>query len=143
MLPARTEFEFLRSAKFRIRTVCLRGQISQGICFSLRLVGDGFCEGDDVTDLLGVSKYDPPVPSNLAGRVKGPFPSFLIKTDEVRFQATPCIAVDGKMVNGVLNRSRGQRFIATEKLDEQTREGIVVRSIMEALTRMLEGSVSR
>ena len=33
LLPERPEFEFLRPRRFIIRTVRLRGQISQGICF--------------------------------------------------------------------------------------------------------------
>jgi len=38
ILPERPEFEFLRERKFRIKTVKLRGQISQGIAFPLDIL---------------------------------------------------------------------------------------------------------
>ena len=43
-------------------------------------------EGQDVTEALGVLKYDPPVPAQLAGVIKGPWPSAIPKTDEGRVQ---------------------------------------------------------
>ena len=43
-------------------------------------------EGDDVSEFLGIVKYEPPVPACLAGVVKGPFPSAIPKTDEERIQ---------------------------------------------------------
>ena len=67
ILPEKPEFEFLRPRKFRIKTVKLRGQISQGIAFPLNIVSTvnpavsiAFLkEGDDVTEPMGVKKYDP------------------------------------------------------------------------------------
>jgi len=35
VLPEKAEFEFLRSKKFRIKTMKLSGVLSQGICFPL------------------------------------------------------------------------------------------------------------
>ena len=43
-------------------------------------------EGQDVTDYLGVVKWDPPVPAELAGQARGSFPSFIRKTDQERVQ---------------------------------------------------------
>lgn len=90
ILPEREEFEFLRQRKFRIKTMKLRGQVSQGICFPLGLlpVGDHTITGlgQDVTDWLGVTKYEIPLPAQLRGKVKGNFPGFLQKTDEERIQ---------------------------------------------------------
>jgi RNA ligase (TIGR02306 family) len=43
-------------------------------------------EGSDVTEMLGVVKYEPPIPAQLSGQVKGGFPGFLRKTDEERIQ---------------------------------------------------------
>lgn len=64
ILPDKPEFEFLRARKFRIKTIKLRGQISQGIIFSiedvLKTTDYGkFKEGKDVTELLEIKKYDP------------------------------------------------------------------------------------
>ena len=126
LLPERPEFEFLRAssfkpaqtdasgatvlpAGFRIKTVKLRGQVSQGICFPLSILPEGATrdDGADVTEQLGVLKWEPPVPVGMGGRVKGGFPGFLPKTDETRVQ----------VLEPVLERHRGKTFYVTEKLD--------------------------
>ncbi len=109
LLPERPEFEFLRPRKFIVRTVRLRGQISQGIAFPLAILPHGtpIAEGTDVTAALDVTKYEPPVPAHFGGQVKGPFPSFVPKTDETRVQ----------VLEEVLARHRGVTFTVTEKLD--------------------------
>jgi RNA ligase (TIGR02306 family) len=125
LLPERPEFEFLRAssfkaavldgdtvvqrAGFRIKTVRLRGQVSQGICFPLSILPPGAAteEGSDVTEVLDIIKYEPPAPVGMGGRVRGGFPGFLPKTDEIRIQ----------VLEGVLTRHRGKTFHLTEKLD--------------------------
>ena len=127
LLPEREEFEFLRNSKFRIRTVKLRGQISQGIAFPLdilnintrwhieelertRLILHDLADspiGIDVSEELGITKYEAPIPAELSGDAKGSFPSFMIITDEDRIQILPHIPVE----------YAGQKFVATEKLD--------------------------
>tara|TARA_R110000822_G_scaffold301108_1_gene424799 strand:+ start:16577 stop:17560 length:984 start_codon:yes stop_codon:yes gene_type:complete len=67
----------------RLRTVKLRGQISQGL---LLPAIDGANEGDDVSEQLGIQKYEAPVSAQLAGQVRGNFPSFIPKTDQERIQ---------------------------------------------------------
>ena len=42
--------------------------------------------GTDLTEILNVKKYEAPIPAQLAGKVKGNFPSFIHKTDEERIQ---------------------------------------------------------
>jgi RNA ligase (TIGR02306 family) len=42
--------------------------------------------GMDVSERLGIIKYEPPVPAQLAGVVKGAWPSAVPKTDEERIQ---------------------------------------------------------
>ena len=109
VLPDRPEFEFLRSRSFRIRTVKLRGQISQGICFPLNLLPENTIpeEGLDVTEALGIIKYEPPVPTSLSGVIKGLFPSFISKTDETRVQ----------VLQELLDENKGKKCYITEKLD--------------------------
>jgi RNA ligase (TIGR02306 family) len=74
----------------RLRTVRLRGQISQGLLMPLEQLfpmASGLpCEGQDVTDILGIQKWDPPIPVQLAGLVEGPFPLSVPRTDEERVQ---------------------------------------------------------
>jgi len=112
LMPRRPEFEFLAPRGYRIKTVKLRGQVSQGIAFPLTILpeptgmGEG-TEGWDVTDLIGVIKYEPPIPAQLAGLVKGLFPGFIPKTDEERVQNIPW----------VLEKYCNVDFYATEKLN--------------------------
>ena len=76
----------------RLRTIKLRGQISQGLLLPMSIRGsDGlvvgalFTEGDDVTEFLGVQKWEPPAEFR-AANAKGSFPHFIPKTDQERIQ---------------------------------------------------------
>lgn len=76
----------------RLRTVRLKGQISQGLVLPTSFVtGEDaiayeLSEGQDVTEALGILKYEPPISAQLAGVVKGLWPSSVPKTDEERIQ---------------------------------------------------------
>ena len=95
ILPEKPEFEFLRPRHFRIKTIKMKGQISQGITFPLSIIPNyqdlNVEEGTDVTDIMGVAKYEPPISINMKGQVKGGFPGFIPKTDETRIQSVPDI----------------------------------------------------
>lgn len=124
-LPIKEEFEFLRKGSykkmvdgtegFRLRTIKLRGQVSQGLILPISVLYDNrdlsaFDEltvGEDVTSILGIVKYEPPIPAELAGKVKGLFPSFLRKTDEERIQN----------LSGEIENWKDKTFYVTEKLD--------------------------
>ena len=122
-LPIEPEFEFLRKSSykkmadgnegFRLKTIKLRGQISQGLIVPLDVLlkrgvsSDDVYEGLDVTGMLNIIKYEPPVPAQLSGQVKGMFPSFLKKTDEERIQNLT------REFEGYKN----EVFYVTEKLD--------------------------
>ena len=86
----------------RIRTIRLKGTLSQGLAMPMSIIPTGEYEvGMDVTELVGVSKYEPFVPAHLSGVVKGNFPAFLHKTDETRLQSEPSIlqeAIDKGLV---------------------------------------------
>ena len=128
VLPEWPEFEFMRRyyyennfvgvKGFRIKTIKLRKQISQGL--AMPLLAFKACEegllhrmeiGADVTSLFEIRKYEPPEPSEpgaqIAGGTKGNWPEFLSKTDETRIQAVPSL----------LEKHRGEAFFVTEKLD--------------------------
>lgn len=94
VLPIEPRFEFLRKTcyvnkdwieGFRLKTVRFRGQVSQGLALPVGEFKD-LELGKDVTDLLNVKKWDPPIPAQLAGEVKGNFPTFIKKTDQERIQ---------------------------------------------------------
>ena len=61
VLPDKPEFEFMRKYKFRVKTIKLRGQVSQGLVLPISIVDNlyPFYEGQDVTEYLGITKYDP------------------------------------------------------------------------------------
>lgn len=150
ILPDKPEFEFLRECKFRIRTIRLKGQVSQGICFPLSILPAGklYFDGDgyDVTDLIGVKKYDPQAEAERKemerldqikkGRLrkffmrypwyrrrvfkpaKLPFPAWIKKTDEDRIQLFPNICTDYK----------DESFMVTEKIDGQSGTFFVIRN---------------
>jgi len=109
ILPDKPEFEFLKPRGMRIKTIRLRGQISQGICFPLSVLPEGtpVVEDTDVTEILGVVKWEMPVPASLAGLVKGGFPSFMPKTDETRVQ----------VLQHLLDALAGTSCYVAEKLD--------------------------
>ncbi len=109
ILPDRPEFEFLKPRGMRIRTIRLRGQVSQGICFPLSVLPKDFeiIEDADCTEVLGVEKYEPPIPACLSGISKGKFPSFIPKTDETRVQ----------VLQEVLDKYKGEKCYVTEKID--------------------------
>jgi RNA ligase (TIGR02306 family) len=69
----------------RLRTVKLRGQVSQGLLLPVTLTfwRD---EGTNVTDSLGIQKWEAPIPAQLAGDVEGVFPTVVPKTDQERIQ---------------------------------------------------------
>jgi RNA ligase (TIGR02306 family) len=124
-LPVKEEFEFLRktsykkmsdgSEGFRLKTIKLRGQVSQGLIIPIDvLLKYGICEDDvyeglDVSGMLGIIKYEPPIPAELSGTAKGLFPGFISKTDEERVQN-----LTEEYKEWVKS---GKRFYVTEKLD--------------------------
>ena len=118
VLPAdKPEWEFMRARDFRIKTIRLRGQVSQGLVFPLSVLAgeselphEPHAEGDDVTVLLGITKWEPHTPeqrAQLYGTIKGNFPEFLHKTDETRIQAVP----------ELLYKHQNKKFYLTEKVD--------------------------
>ncbi len=120
-LPIRPEYEFLRSSSFkrhpelgegfRLRTVKLRGQLSQGLALPLSVFELDLAdcvEGTDVTELLGVRKYEEPLTVDSgSGLQMREFPAFLPKTEEPRLQSEP----------GLLKEVTSREYYVTEKLD--------------------------
>lgn len=95
---------------YRLKTIRLRGQISQGLALPTSIFKqfDKLPDpevGTDLTDAIGVVKYEPPVPACISGEVIGVFPGFLHKTDEERIQ------------NLNVADFQGKHFYLTEKVD--------------------------
>lgn len=141
VLPERPEFEFMRDRKFRVRTIKLRGQVSQGLVFppynspawelhcrygchrvtryhKVRPTG-----ATGSTAFAAAEKSKNPLTAFLMrfkwyrklfakAKRKGGFPNWIVKTDETRIQNMP-VLFD-------IESRRGTDFSVTEKVDGQS-----------------------
>lgn len=91
-----------------LKTARLRGQYSQGLALPTGLFPeiDGAQPGDDVTHLLPVCRWNPPMPAQLAGQVNGRLPSWIPTTDEERIENSDYYLT-----------ARDANWVATEKID--------------------------
>ena len=82
------EFEGVKGE--RLRTVKLRGQLSQGLLLPLEPtcanIESLLFEGLDVTLPLNILKWERPMNAQLAGMARGNFPALVPKTDQERIQ---------------------------------------------------------
>ena len=102
---------------YRVRTQKIRGKISQGIALPISVldeVGETFSsrkfereEDEDVTDIFGVEKFDPPEFDSGVGKTKNPLQHGIYKTDETRIQTVP----------EVIKELRGKPYYITSKMD--------------------------
>jgi RNA ligase (TIGR02306 family) len=77
----------------RLKTVKLRGQVSQGLLLPSTILDElglwplaGDPVGHNLTNQLNIQKWEPPIPSQLQGKMRGNFPHFIPKTDQERCQ---------------------------------------------------------
>ena len=133
IVPEEAQYEFLRERSYRVRTIKLRKQISQGLI--VPLPPGKYKEGDDLTSILKITKFSKEVPDepikapkiwykkyiwlfkqkvlfklfpNLNKPSKLPFPTNEVpKTDEERIQNMPT----------TLTKYKDKNFTASEKLD--------------------------
>jgi RNA ligase (TIGR02306 family) len=92
--------------KDRVKAVRLRGEISSGIIIPKELVKnfETIEVGQDISSELGIHKYEPPIPTQLAGKVKSFSMPFVGSHD--------CEHV-GVYVNDLID---GERVVISEKL---------------------------
>ena len=141
IVPDKPEFEFLRERNFRIRTIKLRGQVSQGLVLPLPKKLSSLSVGTDVTKELGIVKYITPSEreeekqnqreiekSNklkkfmlrysffrrlfLSKKQKSGFPFWVQKTDEERIQNLHW--------NAFYEQYKDKKVYITEKIDYQS-----------------------
>ena len=70
----------------KLKTVRLRGQISQGLILPTSLLKTDFQLDDDVSEILNIQKWEAPIDLKTSGESRGNFPSQIPKTDETRIQ---------------------------------------------------------
>lgn len=137
ILPEKPEYEFLRDSKFRIKTRKFRKQVSQGLVLPISSLPENYrgkkSVGTDVTEALGIIKYDPQLEEEKAEtsapksafdkfmrrfswyrkffvkKSSGKFPEWIRKTDEERIQNMPRIL-----------DFTGRLYQVSEKLDGQS-----------------------
>jgi len=163
VLPEASWSEFLRPRKFRVKTIKLRGQLSQGLALSPETVGlsESWALGADVTETLGVKLYETPgskdsvtqcysrkppphkwllrfgvgrrIHSYLYPRASGSWPEWFPKTDEERVQNVTSFS-----------QFYGKQIVCTEKLDGQSTTYFYNRDFKNGLfNRGLYGVCSR
>lgn len=111
VLPPREEFEFMAKNKYRVKMCRFRGAPSEVLIVAMDDFGKS-CDiytGWDITQRMGVTKYHKPIPASLQGKVKGPFPGFIPKTDEPNYQSAQGIEY--------VDNLRGKPYYITEKAD--------------------------
>jgi len=70
----------------RLRTIKLRGQLSQGLLLPTTILEGQQVPEDQLDDFLCIQKWERPMSPQLAGLARGDFPYFIRKTDEERIQ---------------------------------------------------------
>jgi RNA ligase (TIGR02306 family) len=125
------EFEGVKGE--RLKTIKLRGQLSQGLLMPLKeidLNGMTLIEDMDVTERLNVKKWEKPVNAQLAGVCKGNFPSLIPKTDQERVQNLK------KEIAGVIEA--GVAFEITEKLEGSSMTCYLIDGVFGVCSRNMD-----
>lgn len=142
IVPDMSYFEFMRDRKFRVRTIKLRGQISQGLIVKIEdLLSTDFGkypENKDVTEILEVEKYDPEKlleeKEIKERKIKNPILRYLYRFKIVRFFLKPTARkfpfpsyiipkTDEERIQNmpnIINDLQGKEVYITEKLDGQS-----------------------
>jgi RNA ligase (TIGR02306 family) len=122
-LYSRAGKKFNNREGIRIKTIKLRGQLSQGLALPVDKFfelfdgsdfdeGQELCEffflGNDVSELIGVEKFELPIPKELEGQAKGNYPTFMPKTAQERCQ---------NIASKIFDKNRGSRYERSMKMD--------------------------
>jgi len=164
VLPDKAEFEFLRKSKFRVKTIKLRKQISQGLVLSLdhlpnkTILFDKINIGKDVTTLLGITKYIPPSEREKVQRVKAKYhwtKKYILTNYLWRFQwfrefIRPTIDLswpshipktDEERIQNIpeiLEEYKNHKFSITEKIDYQSVTFTKIKNKLVVCSRNLQ-----
>ena len=140
-------FEFMRRQKFRIWNARFKGAPSSGLVCPLSILPLGKCgvtddgkgnpvpvqeqweEGDDVTDLLEIKKYERPIDVSIGGDAKGGFPTNLISiSDEDNLLNYP----------NALLELEGKEIYISQKVDGSSTTFVYNNGEFTACSRRLE-----
>ena len=116
VLPEHEAFSFMAKAGYKVKSVKMWGQLSQGLPLPLSILSvfdknlnlNHLQVGDDVSEVIGVKRLEDLFPAKLGGEQAGVFPTHLLpKTDEDRIQSYPQL----------LKEIYGKEVVATYKMD--------------------------
>jgi RNA ligase (TIGR02306 family) len=126
------EFEGIKGE--RLRTIKLRGQLSQGLLLPLEPtcanIDSELFEGLDVSFPLNIVKWEKPMNAQLAGMAKGNFPSLIPKTDQERVQNLK------KEIQAAVEA--GSMFEVTEKLEGSSMTVYRIQGVFGVCSRNLD-----
>ena len=144
--PGHSSKTFEGVAGERLRTVKLRGQLSQGLLLPvfndvtgtyLMIYTDEtgeysltVAEGADVSEALGIVKWEMPMNAQLAGMAKGNFPSVIPKTDQERVQNLKQ-EIDQAITDNL-------QFEVTEKLEGSSMTVYLIDGVFGVCSRNLD-----
>jgi RNA ligase (TIGR02306 family) len=122
------EFEGVQGE--RLRTIKLRGQLSQGLLLPKPIGLMDAVEGDDLTEYLGIKKWEKPMNAQLAGMARGNFPTLIPKTDQERVQNLK------KEIAAAAERNTV--FEVTEKLEGSSMTCYLIEGVFGVCSRNLD-----
>ena len=107
--------------KNRVKSVRLRGEISSGIIIPSEFVANfnDIPLDEDISESLGISHYEPPIPTQLAGKVKSYSMSFIGYHDCEHANVYVNDLIDGERVV-ITSKIHGSQTIYAINLDDMT-----------------------
>lgn len=98
ILPPEIQKEYIEylkgPEKNRVGSVRLRGEFSQGILLKRALAEpilgkslDEFQEDQDISEIMGIKKYEPYIPANMRGKMRGDYTGYKHKFDCAQYGA--------------------------------------------------------
>jgi RNA ligase (TIGR02306 family) len=126
------EFEGIKGE--RLKTIKLRGQLSQGLLMPLdeacKNIDSELFEGLDVSFPLNIIKWEKPMNAQLAGLARGNFPTQIPKTDQERVQ---------NLVKEIAGAAEtGLQFEVTEKLEGSSMTVYQIQGVFGVCSRNLD-----
>ena len=146
--PGHTPKEYNGVKGEKLRTIRLRGQISQGLLLPCSIIpnfvemmsdlemvlGTAGAEEEiqkfDVSELLNIQKWEAPIPAQLAGTMKGNFPTQIPKTDQERIQNIHREFYEYKQ--------EGLSFEVTEKLEGSSMTCYLIDGVFGVCSRNID-----
>lgn len=125
---------YVGEEKVRLKTIKMKGIYSAGLVIPLNVLNvdsEFLKEGNDIAELLHITKYEKPIPVNLTGIAKDYFPRMLIeKTDEDNYRSNP------ETIKELIELEID--LVATLKLDGTSATYIYTKNYFKVCSRNLE-----